>query len=166
MTMGALSRVDQKEKIMRTVLWMALLVLASGGAEAEQTHTSLQAMLEQQTSLRDELARGPQDLTPRQVGIMRKAQAEFFRLVDGKTTLDQLAIDDKVRVENALERINAELVNTNAARDKQEVCWRERPTGSKMQGTRCGTQQEIDQAREGARGFLLRPRVCSGPGCG
>ena len=97
---------------------------------------------------------------------MRKAQAEFFRLVEGKTTLDQLAIDDKVQLENALERINAELVNTNAARANQEVCWREHTTGSKMRATRCGTQQEIDEAREGARGFLLKPKICMPPGCG
>ena len=150
---------------MRTVL-LALLLLAPLGAMAEEQNASLQMMVEQQIVLRDELARGPQDLTPRQVGIMRKAQAEFFRLVEGKTTLDQLAIDDKVKLENALERINAELVNTNAARANQEVCWREHTTGSKMRATRCGTQQEIDEAREGARGFMLKPKICMPPGCG
>ena len=151
---------------MRTVLLMALLVLAPMVATAEDENASLQMMVEQQIALREELARGPQDLTPRQVGIMRKAQDEFFRLVEGKTTLDQLAIDDKVRVENALERINAQLVNTNAARANQEVCWRERMVGSKMQVTRCGSQQEIDQAREGARGFMEKPKICVPPGCG
>ena len=39
-------------------------------------------------------------------------------------------------------------------------------SGSKLQATRCGTQQEIDEAREGARGFMLKPKICSGPGCG
>ena len=151
---------------MRTVLLLALLLLAPLGAMAEEQNDSLQMMVEQQIALRDELARGPQDLTPRQVGIMRKAQAEFFRLVEGKTTLDQLAIDDKVQLENALERINAELVNTNAARANQEVCWREHTTGSKMRATRCGTQQEIDEVREGARGFMLKPKICMPLGCG
>lgn len=151
---------------MRALLLVALLVLAPMASAAEEQSTSLQAMVEQQTALRDELAQGPQDLTPRQVGIMRKAQAEFFRLVEGKTTMDQLAIHEKVQVENALERINAQLVNTNAARANQEVCWRERMVGSKMQVTRCGTQQEIDQAREGARGFLDKPKICVPPGCG
>ena len=151
---------------MRTVWLVALLVLAPMAAIAVGTNTSLQVLVAQQIALRDELARGPQGLTPRQVSIMRKAQDEFFRLVDGKTTLDQLAIDDKVRVENALERINAQLVNTNAARANQEVCWRERMVGSKMQVTRCGSQQEIDQAREGARGFMEKPKICVPPGCG
>jgi len=151
---------------MRALLMVALLVLAPMASAANQESSSLQMMVEQQVALRAELAQGPQDLTPRQVGIMRKAQDEFFRIVEGKTTMDQLAIDEKVQLENALERINAQLVGTNAARANQEVCWRERTVGSKMQVTRCGTQQEIDEAREGARGFLDKPKICVPPGCG
>lgn len=151
---------------MRSMLMVALLMLAPLASAAETESASLQTMVEQQTALRAELARGPSDLTPRQVGIMRKAQDEFFRLVEGKTSMDQLAIHEKVQLENALEKINAQFVGTSAASANQEVCWRERMVGSKMQVTRCGTQQEIDQTREGARGFLDRPRICVPPGCG
>ena len=151
---------------MRTLLMVALLVLAPMASAAETQSASLQTIVEQQVALREELSRGPQDLTPRQVGIMRKAQGEFFRIVDGKTTMDQLAIDEKVQLENALERINAQFVGTSAARAKQEVCWREKIVGSKLHVTRCASQQELDQTREGARGFLERPRICVPPGCG
>ena len=151
---------------MKTFWLVALLAMAPLAAAADEKSASLQEMVAQQTALREELARGPQDLTPRQVGVIRKAQDEFFRLVEGKMTMDQLAIVDKVRVENALERINAQIVNTSAARANQDVCWREKTTGSKTQSTRCGTQQEIDQAREGARGFLEKPKICMPPGCG
>lgn len=150
---------------MRTALLIALLVLAPIAATAKE-NASLQMMVEQQTALRNELAADPKGLNPRQVALIRKAQAEFFRLVEGKATLDQLAIDDKVRVENALERINTQIVNTNASRGNQEVCWREKTVGSKMEVTRCGTQSEIDDARDGARGFLLKPKICIPPGCG
>ena len=154
---------------MKMFLMVAVLMLAplASAAEPEEPKSaSLPEMVEQQVALRDELARGPQDLTPRQVGIMRKAQAEFFRLVDGKTSMDQLAIHEKVQLENALEKINAQFVGTNRAAADQNVCWREKTTGSRMQVTRCGTQQEIEDAREGARGFLLKPKVCEPPGCG
>ena len=83
---------------MRTLWLVALLVLAPMAAIAVGTNTSPQVLVAQQIALRDELPRSPQGLTSRQVSIMRKAQDEFFRLVDGKTTLDQLGIDDKVRV--------------------------------------------------------------------
>ncbi|HEY5613667.1 MAG TPA: hypothetical protein VIK70_08745 [Lysobacter sp.] len=150
---------------MRALLMVALLVLAPMALAAETESASLQEMVEQQTALRDELASDPQGLTPRQVGVIRKAQAEFFRLVEGKTSTDQLAIHEQVRLENALEKINAQIVGTNAASADQNVCWRERITGSKRTSTRCGTQQEIDQAREGARGMMERPKICEG-GCG
>lgn len=148
------------------LLLVAFLLVAPISATAEEQDIPLQLMVEQQTALRAELARGPLDLTPRQIAIMRKAQDEFFRLVEGKTTMDQLAIDEKVQLENALERINAQFVGTSAASANQQVCWRETKTGSKMQVTRCASQQEIDQAREGGRGFLEKPKICVPPGCG
>lgn len=151
---------------MRALLMVALLVLAPMATAADQESASLQMMVDQQVALRAELARGPQDLTPRQVAIMRKAQDEFFRIVEGKTAMDQLAIDEKVQLENALERINAQLVGTSAAGAKQEVCWREKMVGSKLHVTRCASQQELDEAREGARGFLDKPKICVPPGCG
>jgi len=151
---------------MRALLLMAILLLAPIGALAEETGSSLQAIVEQQKTLRADLERGMPGITPRQARVIRKAQDEFFAVVEGKATLDQLGIEDKVRIENALERINAEIVNTNAAQADKEVCWREQTTGSKTTVTRCGTQSEIDQAREGARGFMERPRICVPPGCG
>jgi hypothetical protein len=126
--------------------------------------TPLEVMVEQQVALRNELNRSPQELSPRQVGIIRKAQTEFFRLVEGKTSMDQLAIEDKVRLENALETINAQIVNTNVGFGNQEVCWREPVTGSNTKVTRCGTKDEIDQARQSARDVLEKPRACA-PNC-
>ena len=151
---------------MRTLVLVALLSCLPLVALAAEENASLAAIMEQQVALRDDLARGPVDMTPRQVSAVRKAQAEFFRLVEGKTTMDQLSIDDKIRVENALERINAQVVGTNAAQGNQEVCWREQRLGSRRSNTRCGTQKEIDQVRENARGYMEDPKICTPPGCG
>ena len=151
---------------MRTFVLVMLLSWLPMVAVAQQQGDPLASMLEQQSALRDDLARDPVDLTPRQVAAVRKAQAEFFRLVEGKTTLDQLSIDDKIRVENALERINAQVVGTNAAQGNQEVCWRAQRLGSRLSTTRCGTQKEIDQVRENARGYMEDPKICTPPGCG
>jgi hypothetical protein len=150
-------------------LMVALLLLAplvSAAEPKEPKSSSLPEMVEQQVALREELAGDPQDLTPRQVGIMRKAQAEFFRLVDGKTSMDQLAIHEKVELENALEKINAQVVGTNRSATNQNLCRQEKTVGSHMVYTRCATQQEIDDARDGTRLFLEKPKICSGQGCG
>lgn len=151
---------------MRTLMLVALLSWLPMVAVAQDESVPLASIVEQQAALRDDLARGPVDLTPRQVAAVRKAQAEFFGLVEGKTTMAELSIDDKIRVENALERINAQVVGTGAAQGNQEVCWREQRLGSRMSKTRCGTQKEIDQVRENARGYMEKPKICMPPGCG
>lgn len=126
----------------------------------------LQVILEQQRELKAQLDQGGiEGLTTRENNRIRKAQAQVFSITEGKAVLAELSIDEKVELENSLEQINAYVKDTRIASDEQTVCWREKPTGSKVKVTRCGTQAERTRAREGARGFLDRPRTCSGD-CG
>lgn len=156
-----------------TLTIAAALVLGSGGALAQagspddaDSKDGLQLIVEQQKALKADLDDGGiEGLTPRQTKLVRKAQDEVFAITDGKPTLDDLSMDEKVRLENALERINAEVVNTKAASDNRNVCWRERVSGTTVKQTRCGTEAEMREAREGARDFLERPKVC-GENCG
>ena len=57
-------------------------------------------------------------------------------------------------------------VGTRVAQENRDVCWTEAKSGSKLKVTRCGTQEEIDEARRGARAWMEKPKICSGPGCG
>lgn len=152
-----------------SVIWLgyALLLTMAAAVAAPPASPSLQQVREQQTALRAELDAGKtQGLTPRQVKAIRKAQEQVFALIEGKQQLDMLTIDEKVSLENALERINAQVRGTRLAGEDQQVCWRERTTGSMVEVTRCGTREEIDEARRGARAFMEKPRVCIPPGCG
>jgi hypothetical protein len=146
---------------------LALLLTPTMAPAQDQAGTdSLPAILKQQQELSAKLDKGSvEGLTARQVSQIRKAQKEVFAVTDGKQSLDQMSIDDKVKMENALERINAEMVNTRSAKDGKEVCWRERVSGSTVKKTRCGTEAEMREAREGARDYLERPKVCAGD-CG
>lgn len=133
---------------------------------ADATPEKLERILGQQTALKRDLDAGKTEgLSTRQVNAIRKAQAEVFAVTEGKDSLDALSMDEKVRLENALERINAEVKNTRAGRDGKQVCWRERMSGTNTKVTRCGTEAELREAREGARDFLERPKVC-GERCG
>lgn len=147
------------------VLFVFFVVLKP--ALAADSLEPLEKIRGQQDALASDLNAGKTEgLTPRQIGSIRKAQQEVFAVIDGRKSLDELSIDEKVRLENALERINAQAKGgTRVAREDQNVCWRERKSGSSMKVTRCGTEKERDQAREGARGFLERPRTC-GRDCG
>jgi hypothetical protein len=144
-----------------------LALLLAAAAMAAEPPDTLASVLEQQRELEQELAAGEtRGMTPRQLGVVRKAQREVFSLAEGKSSLDQMTIEDKIRLENALERINAQVKGGDrAARDAQEVCWQERRTGSTRKSTRCGTEAERDQIREGARLWMEKPSICVPPGC-
>lgn len=140
--------------------WIVLVVLmASGSLMANQVE--LAAIVEQQRIVAAELDAGKLVMTPRDRNTVQLAQREVFAIAEGKTSLAELNIAEKTRLENALERINAVVKGGRRSQETKEVCWRERKTGSNMMVTRCGTQQEIDQDREGARGYLARPRTCA-----
>lgn len=151
--------------------WLALALLPAMAqtpptSAAAPADDKLPAIVQQQRALQADLDDGGiEGITPRQASVIRKAQAEVFAVTDGKQRLDELSIDEKVQLENALERINAQVVGTRAARDEQEVCWREAKSGSTVKVTRCGSQAERDQAREGARAWMEKPKVCIPPGC-
>lgn len=149
--------------------WLALVLLPAAAQTVEPDTASedkLTTIVEQQRALQADLDDGGiEGITTRQANLIRKAQTEVFAITDGKTRLDELNIDDKVRLENALERINAQVVGTRVAQDAQQVCWREAKSGSTVKVTRCGTQAERDQVREGARAYMEKPKICIPPGC-
>ncbi|MFC5578681.1 hypothetical protein ACFPOA_11765 [Lysobacter niabensis] len=151
--------------LLLSVLLSAACWAACAADQPPSGDTSLLQLVEQQRALKAQIDAGSSGLTPRQVKQVRKAQDEFFAIADGKDTLAQLSVDEKIRVENALELINAEVVDTRVAGDDQNVCWRERASGTHMKVTRCGTKQEMREAREGARDYLDRPKTC-GADCG
>lgn len=153
---------------MKAIIVTALaLVLSLASSVAVGAGTSLRDIVQQQIELKRQLDnRELSQLTPRQINAIRKAQSEVFELAEGVEELDELDIQRKVRLENALERINANLVGTRTAADGKQVCKRVPVTGSAMKTTRCATQAEWDQLRETSRSGLEKTRVCTPPGCG
>lgn len=149
---------------MKNLMLAALLLVVPMTAIAQEEE-SLQTLVEQQRQLRLDLDDGIEGVTPRNARIIRKAQDEFFTVSEGAQSLDQLSIQDKVRIENALETINAQIVNTSASRSDQNVCWRERKTGSRTMVTRCGTKEEIEQVRRDSQSAMEKSRICEGQ-CG
>lgn len=148
---------------LRVAIALGMLSLAFAASASEQT--SLADILAQQRSLAAQIDAGELPLTPRQGNSVRRAQKEVFAVTEGKSTLGELDINQKIRLENALEQINAQVKGGgHAATGEQEVCWRERKSGSTVKVTRCGTQAERDQIREGARAWMEEPKVCVIPG--
>lgn len=133
---------------------------------AAEQGDKLAVILEQQLSLKASIDAGTSGLSPRQVRMIRKEQESVFAVAGSNTRFDQLNIQEQIQLENALERINANVVGTRVAQENKDVCWTEAKTGSKLKVTRCGTQEEIDEARRGARAWMEKPKICVPPGCG
>ena len=163
-----MGRAMSDRKMVRITSTMILFAgCAFAGVAASEGTSSIEAIREQQTALQADIEAGKTDgLTPRQVNIVRKSQREVFDLIDGKKDLAELSIEEKIRLNNALETINAQVKGGRLGRDEQQVCWRERKTGSTTKVTRCGSQAERDFLRQNARDYLEKPRVCTPPGCG
>ncbi|MCF7222818.1 hypothetical protein [Marilutibacter chinensis] len=163
------------KRIVRT--WVLVVLIATGGTTLAQTPPAgsadtvedidrLQVILEQQRELKTDLDDGGiEGLTTRENNRVRKAQEQVFAVTEGKSRLDELSVDEKIELENALEQINAYVKNTRRAGDEQTVCWREKMSGTARRVTRCGTEAERREAREGARDWLERPKTC-GQDCG
>lgn len=148
---------------------LAVLLLISPTTAIAQGQDPLPRIMKQQQQLRLDIDAGMEGLTPRQARIIRKAQEEFFAATEGVQSIEQLSIQDKVRMENALETINAQVVNTSASRSDQDICWRESKTGSRTKVTRCGTKEEIEQTRRDSQSAMEKARICdasSGTSCG
>lgn len=155
---------------MNVLRCMVALLLAAGlcaVAAAQSESASLQEILDQQAEIAAGIEAGDYAHLPaRSISAIKRAQRTIANVTGGRTEIGQLPPQDQVHLENALQTVKAHLSGTRVAREEQQVCWRERPTGSKIAETRCGTEGERDIARAGARGYMERPRVCAPPGCG
>ena len=142
------------------------LLLAAAMTAVAQPGDKLEQIREQQQVLAAELQTGVLRMTPREVALIRKDQGRVQGLIDGKSSLDELSIADRVELDNALERINALVVATRQASENSDVCRYERPTGSKLRKLDCMSAGDRQNHRDGARAYMERPRVCVPPGCG
>ena len=140
-------------KIASTLLMLSLVVCASGAMARKPV--DLTRIVEQQRAIATELespdAAKTTGLDARQIEAIRAAQTELFTTIGERRVLSELTADEQVNVKNGLEKIKAAMEGTRLAELNREKCWREQKLGTKMKVTRCATQLELDQLREGAR---------------
>lgn len=148
-------------KFARTTL-LLLLAICSFAVMARKP-VDLTRIVEQQRSIAAELA-SPETtgLDLRQIEAVRAAQVDVFAAIGERRELSELNADEQVRLKNALEKINAAMKGTPFAERNREKCWREQKLGTKMKVTRCATQLELDQLREGARDWYEKGDIATG----
>lgn len=87
------------------------------------------------------------------------AQDKVFGLLEGATSFDALAPELKSEVRSGQQEVRAALLEV---RGQKEVCWRERPLGSKIAEQMCATQNEIERRRRAAREAIESGRATGG----
>ncbi|MBU8977349.1 hypothetical protein JI752_014450 [Lysobacter sp. MMG2] len=149
--------------------WMTVALLALAGA-AHANADKVAMILQQQREIRAESEHSTGAYARFDAGTldrMHQAQDRVFRLLDGKSSVDQLRPSEQVEVFNALEEVKAILADNE--RNKQK-CWREHKLGTTMKITRCATLAELEQVRRDSEQWKADPSVCgqssSGADCG
>ena len=143
---------------MRVMLFLVLLASTSV-ANASQGGTSQDVglILSEQKQLQQDVSAGKGGLarlSAKEKQALATAQARVFVLLEGKSTIDELPMDQRVEAFNALEAIKA--IVTAKPRD-QMICRRERALGSHRVSTSCRTAEEREQEVEAAA-RALTPR--------
>ena len=151
-------------KIASTVLMLSLAICSF--AVMARKPVDLTRIVEQQRSIAAQIA-SPETtgLDSRQIEAVRAAQVDVFAAIGDRRELSELNADEQVRLKNALEKIDTAMKGTRFAERNREKCWREQKLGTKMKVTRCATQAELDQLREGARDWYEKADICVGT-CG
>lgn len=147
----------------------ALLItmgIALAAAASAQVPDKLGSIRAEQEQVRTGLDGGSLVVTPRVAMLIRKDQATVFKLLEGNARLDDMNVAERVELDNALERIGAHLAGTRQAAEQRDVCRYERVSGSKHRKLVCKTSEERQNARDGARAWMEKPKVCIPPGCG
>jgi hypothetical protein len=131
----------------------ALLLCAGAGvAHADDASTGQQSVAEilrLQHGLRERLEKPSGDYSrfdQAAIGKMERAQDKVFHMLDGVASLDELNMNQKTELSNALDEIKAVLL---ANEPNRLICHRERRTGTNLVERRCETvAQREERARE------------------
>lgn len=137
--------------IQSLVIGVLLAAMAGASAASDQAATSVPEILQMQHAIRTKLERPTGEyarLSPDAIARMEAAQDKVFAMLSGVNSIDQLNVNQRVEVSNALDEVKAGLL---ANEDNRLICHVERPTGSNISKRFCETvgqrKRDSDEAR-------------------
>lgn len=126
---------------------------------------SLKDIVAQQTALRAQAVakRGAfKDMHAGDRDRLINQQDKLLRLLDGRQSIDELRVEQRVEVFNHLQEINAKVTK---AEDGRQICERSRLVGTNRFQVVCMTAKQDREHRENAKKSVLTIMKCDG-GCG
>ena len=136
--------------IVATLGLVPMAVMAAQPPRGKVETTEIPAIIANMDEIRAEIEDKGSDLAKLPAAKRRELeqqQAIVYRLLDGHEHVDELSIDQRIRVNNALEGIHAIMT---APSEGRVTCRRERTVGSHRQVTVCRTAAQREADREDA----------------
>jgi hypothetical protein len=153
-------------KILIPALLSASLMMASTAfASIVESDKDISSIIERQREIAEQVRRSPKAMTEQQQRLIGEEQAKIYAIVEGKSSFDELNQEQKVRLVNAIEKIDAIVEATRAAEDSRMVCRRERTVGSNMQATRCAPRKQRQEETTNARNAVEQSESCLSGSC-
>jgi hypothetical protein len=97
-------------------------------------------------------------LTKDERAELATAQTELRTILEGRATMGELEVDDKLRVFNAHEKV---LALVTRAEDERLVCQQQKRLGSHRHQLVCRTAKQLREDRETTQNELRRTRTCN-----
>ena len=143
------------------ILALALACVAAAAQQAPQAVPipDVETFLDQQRDIREDMAskRKFKHVSDYDKKQLYAAQDEIFRLLDGRSSTDELDADQLVALYNAQESVNAVLTDAELERP---ICERETVIGSRLTKTVCLTVRERQDLEQASRQTRLRLQTC------
>ena len=137
--------------VMTATFGLLPMALSAATPPRGKVETSeIPAIIANMDEIRGELSTRGSDLAKLPAAKRRELehqQSIVYGLLNGRSHVDELTLDQRIRVNNALEGIHAIMVQ---APEERVICRRERTVGSHRQVTSCRTAAQREADREEA----------------
>lgn len=121
---------------------------ASFASTAESDSADIAPLLERQREIAAMIRSRPKSLGEEQRQTVLREQATISAITEGKTSLSELAPEQRTQLMDAIEKVDAAIKEARAADEGRLICRRERAVGSSMPKTYCRTRKHhVDAGR-------------------
>jgi ABC-type Fe3+-citrate transport system substrate-binding protein len=120
---------------------------ASFASTVESDGGDIAPLLERQREIAAVIQSKQKNLSEKQREIVLREQATIFAIAEGKASLNDLTPEERTRLTNAIEKVDAAIKESPAADEGRMACRRERAVGSTLPKMHCRARKKVDSGR-------------------
>lgn len=117
-------------------------------ASVTEIDRDLAGILQRQYEIAEQARAASDALSARQKQIIHREQRRIFSILQGRSSLDELAPSRRIELWNALQSVNAAIDGSASAEERKLVCTHQNRTGSRVTRVRCMRAEDLAPAKE------------------